>query len=70
MGDTPGPADTLFGANFLTGAEEGLLDGAIIRRYRIVWHFQSGDVQTDIQGNPSPFGHYSPATLRYRQRRH
>jgi uncharacterized phage protein (TIGR02218 family) len=48
-GNTAGAtADTLFGANFLTGAEEGLLDGAVIRRFRIVWQFTSGNVAQDV----------------------
>src|ERR1700685_2633105 len=33
------PTDTMFGANFLEGAEEGLLDGVVIVRYRLIWQF-------------------------------
>jgi uncharacterized phage protein (TIGR02218 family) len=51
-GATPGPADTLFGANFLTGAESGLLDGAVIQRWRLVWPFNTGNIPTDITGPP------------------
>jgi uncharacterized phage protein (TIGR02218 family) len=47
-----GPEDTLFGANFLTGAEGGLLDGAVIVRRRIVWEFITGNVQRDVEFNP------------------
>lgn len=43
------PTDTLFGANFLTGAEEGLLDGAVLVRYRIIWPFVTGNAAVDIQ---------------------
>jgi uncharacterized phage protein (TIGR02218 family) len=46
------PTDTMFGAKFLTGAEEGLLDGAIIVRKRAIWEFHSGNVASDIQHNP------------------
>ena len=42
------PTDTLFGANFLTGAEEGLLDGAVIVRRRIIWSFVTGNLAADI----------------------
>lgn len=43
------PTDTLFGANFLTGAEEGLMDGALIVRYRAIWSFVTGNVANDVQ---------------------
>ncbi len=46
------PTDTLFGANFLTGAEEGLLDGAIIVRSRIIWKFTTGNAAVDVQAIP------------------
>lgn len=46
------PTDTLFGANFLTGAEEGLLDGSIIIRSRAIWQFVTGNVAADIQATP------------------
>jgi uncharacterized phage protein (TIGR02218 family) len=39
--------DTLFGADFLPNAEQGLLDGAIIQRSRIVWTFQTGNAAYD-----------------------
>lgn len=41
------PTDTLFGSLFLPGAEQGLLDGAIIQRLRIVWQFQTGNAAYD-----------------------
>jgi uncharacterized phage protein (TIGR02218 family) len=46
------PTDTLFGANFLAGAEEGLLDGATIVRSRIIWNFVTGNAATDVQNMP------------------
>lgn len=46
------PTDTLFGANFLTGAQQGLLDGATIVRYRAVWQFVSGNAAVDVQNAP------------------
>ena len=46
------PTDTLFGANFLLGAEEGLLDGAIIKRSRIIWPFVTGNMASDVQQAP------------------
>ena len=46
------PSDTLFNANFLTGAEQGLLDGALLTRYRIIWQFVTGNVASDIQQVP------------------
>ena len=46
------PADTLFGAAFLAGAESGLLDGAIIARARAIWAFSTGNAQVDIQAAP------------------
>lgn len=49
------PTDTIFGANFLAGAETGLLDGATIVRYRIVWEFVSGNVARDVQNPPIGF---------------
>ena len=42
------PTDTLFGSNFLSGAEQGLLDGATIVRYRIVWAFVTGNAASDV----------------------
>ena len=46
------PTDTLFGANFLQGVEQGLLDGAIIERYRMVWKFATGNAAEDIKQQP------------------
>lgn len=46
------PTDTLFGANFLANAENGLLDGAQIVRYRVIWPFNSGNVAEDVQQSP------------------
>ena len=46
------PEDTLFGANFLSGAEEGLLDGAVIARYRAIWNFITGNASIDVQKQP------------------
>lgn len=48
------PTDTMFGANFLSGVEEGLLDGAIIVRSRAVWNFATGNAAYDVQNN-APF---------------
>lgn len=42
------PTDTLFGANFLANAEQGLLDGAVIQRYRVIWGFVSGNAAADV----------------------
>lgn len=42
------PTDTLFGSVFLPGAEQGLLDGATVVRYRAIWHFNTGNVAADI----------------------
>lgn len=44
--------DTLFGSNFLTGAEQGLLDGAIIQRSRVVWQFVTGNAAQDVLLQP------------------
>ncbi len=46
------PGDTLFGANFLTAVEEGLLDGATLVRYRGVWQYVTGNVAQDLQQQP------------------
>lgn len=46
------PGDTLFGANFLPNAEQGLLDGAIIQRLRIVWAFSTGNAAYDTSLPP------------------
>ena len=41
------PTDMLFGSLFLPGAEQGLLDGAIVQRSRIVWAFSTGNAAYD-----------------------
>lgn len=46
------PTDTMFGANFLENAENGLLDGAVIVRYRAIWPFVTGTVSNDVQLAP------------------
>ncbi len=46
------PTDTMFGSAFLEGAHQGLLDGAVVVRYRVIWRFLSGNVAADIQQPP------------------
>jgi len=46
------PTDTLFGSAFLAGAEQGLMDGAVLVRYRIIWRFVSGNAAADVQQQP------------------
>ena len=46
------PTDTLFGSAFLEGAQQGLLDGAVVVRYRIIWRFISGNAAADVQQQP------------------
>lgn len=46
------PSDTLFGATFLESAQQGLMDGAVIVRYRIIWRFISGNAAADTQNQP------------------
>ena len=46
------PTDTLFGSNFLAGAQQGLLDGATITRTRIIWPFITGNAASDVQQTP------------------
>lgn len=46
------PTDTLFGSNFLTGAEQGLLDGCLVQRYRAIWPVASGNAFQDVQQLP------------------
>jgi uncharacterized phage protein (TIGR02218 family) len=46
------PTDTLYGANFLSGVQEGLLDGSTIVRYRAIWRFVTGNAAADIQQQP------------------
>ena len=48
------PTDTLFGAEFLANAEQGLLDGAVIVRYRIIWSFNTGNAAADIAAPNQP----------------
>jgi uncharacterized phage protein (TIGR02218 family) len=48
------PTDTLFGANFLSGVEEGLLDGAVLVRYRIIWPLVTGNAAHDVQPSNPP----------------
>lgn len=45
------PDDTLFGSLFLIGAEQGLLDGALIQRYRAVWPVKTGNAVRDVTDN-------------------
>jgi len=46
------PGDTMFGSAFLEGAQQGLLDGAQVIRYRVIWRFVSGNVAADVQLQP------------------
>jgi uncharacterized phage protein (TIGR02218 family) len=46
------PTDTLYGANFLSNAEQGLMDGSVIVRYRIIWPFVTGNAGSDVQQPP------------------
>ena len=46
------PTDTLFGSNFLVGAEQGLLDGCLISRQRAVWPMVTGNAAQDVQNQP------------------
>jgi uncharacterized phage protein (TIGR02218 family) len=45
------PTDTLFGANFLAGAETGLLDGCLITRFRAIWAVVTGNLLNDVINN-------------------
>ena len=47
------PSDTLFGAAFLTGMAEGLMDNGTIARDRIVWTPQTGNISQDILSPPA-----------------
>lgn len=47
------PTDTLFGSAFLAGIGDGLMDGGMIARDRVVWTPITGDVLTDIQDPPA-----------------
>ena len=42
------PNDVLWGSNFLQGAQQGLLDGAYLKRQRIVWPIVSGNLAYDV----------------------
>jgi uncharacterized phage protein (TIGR02218 family) len=46
------PTDTLFGSLFLQGAQQGLLDGAQLVRYRVIWPFVTGNAANDVQLPP------------------
>lgn len=46
------PADTLFGSAFLEGAQQGLMDGAAVVRYRAIWPFISGNAASDVTQQP------------------
>jgi uncharacterized phage protein (TIGR02218 family) len=46
------PTDTLFGAAFLTGMAEGIMDGGMIAKDRIIWLPQTGDVSQDMLAQP------------------
>ena len=46
------PTDTLFGSNFLEGAQQCLLDGATLFRYRIIWPFVTGNASVDVSKVP------------------
>ena len=47
------PFDTLFGANFLVGMANGLMDGGTIARDRLVWAPETGDVSLDVRRPPA-----------------
>jgi uncharacterized phage protein (TIGR02218 family) len=49
------PTDTLWGSAFLKGAEQGLMDGAVVVRYRIIWPMVTGNVAQDVQATPIAF---------------
>lgn len=55
------PTDTLFGANFLTGALNGLLDGALVQRITAVWHLVTGNAAIDVAGQ-SPIAWWTDFT--------
>jgi uncharacterized phage protein (TIGR02218 family) len=46
------PTDTIFGGEFLPNVEQGVLDGAVIVRYRIIWALSTGNVAVDMQAAP------------------
>jgi Phage conserved hypothetical protein BR0599/Uncharacterized conserved protein (DUF2163) len=47
------PTDTLFGAAFLTGMADGIMDGGTISRQRIVWTPVTGNNLNDIAQPPA-----------------
>jgi hypothetical protein len=49
-----GPDDTLYGAAFLKGSEEGLLDGTFVTRQRVVWPLTTGNAANDITNGVAP----------------
>jgi uncharacterized phage protein (TIGR02218 family) len=49
------PTDTIFGGNFLTTVEDGVLDGATVIRYRGIWPFVTGNAAVDLQQQPLAF---------------
>jgi uncharacterized phage protein (TIGR02218 family) len=46
------PTDTLWGSAFLAGAEQGLMDGAVVVRSRAIWPFVTGNAAADVQNTP------------------
>lgn len=48
------PQDTIFGGNFLLGVQDGLMDGATIVRYRVIWSFVTGNAWVDISPPNQP----------------
>ena len=47
------PFDTLFGAKFLLGMGNGLMDGGTIARDRVIWAPETGDVSVDVTRPPA-----------------
>lgn len=47
------PTDTLFGAVFLPGMANGIMDGGTIARDRVVWNPTTGNTFIDIQATPA-----------------
>jgi uncharacterized phage protein (TIGR02218 family) len=46
------PTDQFLGSNFLQAAEEGILDGCEIVRYRAVWQLVTGNAAFDVATQP------------------
>ena len=46
------PQDTLWGGNFLSNVLVGVLDGAILTRFRGIWNIVSGNAAYDVANNP------------------